>query len=181
MPQLNYSSAALRIFGEILQPEEITRFLACAPTMSWLKGHTFKTSAGHTVVRPTGAWILDAKKSEPENLNDQVSEILGKLTADISIWNSISQRFQLDLFCGLFMEKSSAWLLLSPATLLALAERKIQIDLSIYGPNEGEIADDELCPCDSGKKYGECCAPKSPADALRPVSSRDNFISPSAG
>lgn len=74
--------------------------------------------------------------SEPENLDGQIEEILGKLTDNLVVWSKISEQFEVDFFCGLFMGGSNEGLSLSPRTLAALGERGIELGLDIYAPDE---------------------------------------------
>ncbi len=110
----------------------------------------------------TGSWRLKATDCEPENLDKQVAELLGKLTQDLSIWAFLSTQFAIDLFCGLFMEESNEGVEVSAETLMALGQRGIMLGLDIYGPIR-EIKGDDLCPCGSGKTYDECCTPSTKA------------------
>ena len=83
-------------------------------------------------------WSLSASDSEPENIDAQVSEILAKLTDDLVAWKKLSEKHDIDLFCGLFMEASNEGLSISPATLNSLGARGIELALDIYGPDEAE-------------------------------------------
>jgi hypothetical protein len=86
-------------------------------------------------------WRLSAREAEPENLDGQVSELLGQVTSDLSVWSDIATRFRVDLFCGWFMGSGNEGVAISPATMLALGQRGIQLSLDIYGPettNSGE-------------------------------------------
>jgi len=107
-------------------------------------------------------WLLEAKDREPENLDEQVQDLLSRLTQQPDVWENLSRRFEIDLYCGLFMDEANEGLSLSHATLRALADRHIEIGLDIYAPIR-EVAGDEPCPCGSGKLCGECCAIKRPA------------------
>lgn len=82
-----------------------------------------------------GLWCLHATDCAPGNVDGQVAEILGQLTADLSVWESLSERFGIDLFCGWFMRESNEGLNISPKTLVALAERKIELAIDIYAPS----------------------------------------------
>jgi len=44
-------------------------------------------------------------------------------------------RFEVDIFCGLFMGSSNEGLSLSPRTLSALGQCGIELGLDIYGPD----------------------------------------------
>ena len=81
-------------------------------------------------------WALEAGDATPENLDQQVVELLSKLSADLAVWRALSQRFAIDLYCGLFMEHSNEGAEISAATLKALGERGIALGLEIYGPTQ---------------------------------------------
>lgn len=81
-------------------------------------------------------WGLEAADCEPEGLDGQVQELLNKTNRDLSVWQKISGRYRIDLFCGLFMTESNEGLSLSPESLTALGERGIEIGFDIYGPLE---------------------------------------------
>jgi ribosomal protein L19 len=80
-------------------------------------------------------WLLEATIAEPENIDGQIEEILSKLTQDFSIWQTLSKKFTIDIFCGLFMEESNEGLSLSLKTLSALGDRGIEIGFDIYSPS----------------------------------------------
>jgi hypothetical protein len=129
------SAASLRIIGDDLDPEEITRLLGCAPTRAEFKGQLLrgKSSARERIAR-TGRWSLEAADRAPDDLNDQIMEIVGRLTPDLDVWVSLANRFRMDLFSGLFMAKSNEGLTLLPEALLALGSRRIELGLCLYGP-----------------------------------------------
>lgn len=136
MAHLARSVASLRIFGDDLHPEEISRLLGCAPTRAWPKGHVQVSKPGREYKKKTGGWLLHASDTEPENLDAQVSELVAKLTSDLGTWAELAQRFQIDLFCGWFMEGTNEGVSVSTKTMRALAERGIELSLDIYGPDE---------------------------------------------
>jgi hypothetical protein len=105
MAHLNRSVATLRIGGDKLDSDEISRLLGGVPTLSFRKGEV-KKSKFNDVVRKAGAWMLDATDREPENLNAQVEEILGQLTKDLSVWAALTKEYKVDLFCGFFMKET---------------------------------------------------------------------------
>jgi hypothetical protein len=137
MPQLWRSAAALRIFGETLQPDEITRLLGSPPTSCRLKGDVkYRSKDGRETIAKEGMWMLNATDCEPEDANGQVMEILGRLTDDLGVWSTLSQRFGIDLYCGWFMQESNEGLEFTPATLAALSARGIRLGIDIYAPSK---------------------------------------------
>ncbi len=65
-------------------------------------------------------------------------ELLGQLTQDLSVWESLSC-FRPDLLCGIYMGSSNDGLPLSAKALLALGQRGIALDLDIYDFDDEDI------------------------------------------
>lgn len=132
MGPVERSKASLRIGGDDLDPDEITALLGCSPSFARTKGKPIK--AGSDFPSPSGGWNLHATQASPEDLDSQIAELLGMLTEDIQVWAEIGRRFNLDLFCGLFMSQDNQGLTISVASLDALSRRGIQLSLDIYAP-----------------------------------------------
>jgi hypothetical protein len=140
MAQLHRSVATLRISGDDLDPEEITKTLGCAPTAGQRKGDVL--IGGETGIARTakfGMWRLEASDREPEDLDGQVAELLSCLTQSMDAWRSIAARYRMDLFCGFFMRETNEGLTVSPEALAALGERGIELGLDIYSPTREDL------------------------------------------
>lgn len=135
MAQIQKSAATLRIFGDSLAPDELTKLLGCAPTVATTKGEVIHHPSGRKQISRHGSWRLEAQSCEPENLDQQISWLLGQLTENPDTWLHINKTFKVDLFCGLFMGCSNEGFSISPATLLALGSRGIEIGFDIYDPS----------------------------------------------
>lgn len=142
MACLERSVATLRIIGDELVPEEISRLLSAVPTSAHAKGHQFLSGpSGRVVTRNSGVWRLSAKEAKPEDLDGQVFELLGQVTSELSVWSDIAHRFRVDLFCGWFMGSGNEGVAISSETMLALGQRGIQLSLDIYGPDASNCDD----------------------------------------
>jgi hypothetical protein len=140
MAQLHQSVAALRISGDDLDPAEITKALGCEPTEGQRKGDVLiGRNTGIERIAKYGKWHLQASEQEPEDLDGQIAELLRRLTLSLDVWKSIGARYQIDLFCGLFMQRSNEGLALSPESLAALGERGIELALDIYSPTREDL------------------------------------------
>jgi hypothetical protein len=132
---LHKSAAGLRISGDALVPDEISKLLGAAPTYFRIKGETWRDEkTGREYVAKAGQWYLDAADRQPEDLDGQVAEILGKLTKNLDVWRTICRTYKVDLFCGWFMQGGDEGVSISPGTMAALAERGIELGVCIYGP-----------------------------------------------
>ena len=138
MATISRTVATLRISGEELVPEEISAMLGQPSDKAQKKGdEIIGRNTGTVRIAKFGMWRLAAPDAEPGDLDGQVSHILGKLTDDLSVWRQLAARFDIDLFCGLFMEKEIEGLCISPESLARLGERGIELGLDIYaGDND---------------------------------------------
>ncbi len=140
MAHVQKSVLTLRISGDDLIPDEITKFLGARPTAAETKGEkVVGGNTGHVRIAKMGMWRLHAKDREPEDMDSQVQEILSQVTGELTIWRSIGEKYQIDLFCGIFLGGSNEGMTISAASLAALGERGIEMGLDIYsGHDEDE-------------------------------------------
>ncbi len=135
MAQIEHSAVSLRIIGDTLMPDEISKMLGASPTYSQFMGETLiGKKTGNKRIAKFGMWQLSVADSTPENIEDQIDQLLGQLTNNLDIWSKIANQFKVDLFCGLFMAGGNEGLHLSPQILVAIGQRGIVLGLDIYGP-----------------------------------------------
>ena len=127
--------------GDDLAPDEITHRLACQPTYAQTKGEEIVgKKTGFVRIAKFGMWQLTAEERGPEDLDGQIEELLSKLPASLDVWDEMSKRFEIDLFCGLFMEQSNEGMSISALSLAALGSRGIDLQLDIYDPTDEEAS-----------------------------------------
>ncbi|WP_026221017.1 DUF4279 domain-containing protein [Thiofilum flexile] len=142
MAGLARSLASLRIAGDDLDPNEITALLGHIPTTQQVKGEVIVGKVTRQVrTVKIGMWRLKATESLPADLDQQIDEVLSKLTPDLSVWEQLSTRYHMDLFCGLFMVESNEGLSISAKSMKALGERGIELGLDIYAPDPEDETD----------------------------------------
>ena len=129
---ISRTKATLRIIGDALIPEEVTNLLGVEPTEAQHKGQELRGSTGISRTARFGMWRLRATETTPGDLDAQVQEILAHLTNDIGIWNQLASQYEIDLYCGWFMEKENEGLGISASTLRELGARGIELSLDIY-------------------------------------------------
>ena len=139
MPAIEKSVVTLRVGGDDLEPEEITRLLGVTPTHAHVKGEQWSgEKPGRIYTRRSGLWRISAADREPEDMNGQIQQLLGQLTVDLMVWRELASRFEVDLFCGLFMKSGNDGMALSPESMTALGERGITLILDIYCGDDEE-------------------------------------------
>lgn len=140
MPALEKTKACLNILGDDLIPDEVSRLLGAEPTSARTRGEILIGKAsGHRRVARTGVWSLRAQDRLPGDLNAQIHEIFARLSGDPAVWAQLQSRFELNLFCGLFMDARNNGETISPANLRLLGERGVELQLDIYTPEPDEV------------------------------------------
>jgi hypothetical protein len=136
MAVLSKSVACIRVIGDDVIPNEISLQLECEPTKGMIKDEPFSwNKSGEPRIARSGMWRLEAQDMIPADLDLQVQELLGSLTSNLEIWASISSKYKVDMFCGLFMESQMEGIGLNAKSLLELGQRGIEIDFDMYGPD----------------------------------------------
>lgn len=131
MADLSKTAASLRIIGDDLDPQEVSRLLGKKADLARRKGTPTQFAAGARVAR-TGSWTVNTDRREPGDLDRQIGELLAGTTDDLSVWRRLAGSYRVDLFCGFFMKEGNEGIAISPETLQKLGERRIALSLDIY-------------------------------------------------
>jgi Domain of unknown function (DUF4279) len=134
MSAINRAVATLRVRGEELNPSEITRLLGSEPTYAYSKGEVLARPKGR--IAKFGMWQLEAAPLEPSDFNTQVASLLDQLTQELQIWQELTAKYDISLFCGWFMRESNEGEDLSSKTLISLGQRGLSLGLDIYAPDD---------------------------------------------
>ena len=120
---------SLRVFGDSLEPEEVSALLGRQPTRSHRKGDKGSRSSS---TEPTGAWILDSGLSEKVEIEDHVEALLSPVSKDSDEWASLTSRFSASILCSVFLYQYNEGFELSPRLAQSLADRGLVIAFDIY-------------------------------------------------
>jgi Domain of unknown function (DUF4279) len=131
MSVLNRTAVSLRLFGDELNPDEVTRLLGKEPDKAERRGDI--RPSGYTARR--GRWNVSAGHRAPGDLDGQIAELLAGTTDDLAVWQRLTSIYDADVFCGLFLEQGNEGVSVSPQTLRLLGERGIKLELDIYAPD----------------------------------------------
>jgi len=133
MSHLSKSSAALRIAGDDLVPEEVTALLGREPTTRYRKGDVVRgENTARIYTKKFGMWALEIADRSPGDLEAQILELLNSLTNDLGVWSRLKSGFEIDLYCGFFMKASNEGTTISNSVLRLLGERGIELSIEIY-------------------------------------------------
>lgn len=130
MSAINQTTAVLRLFGDDLDPAEVSRLLGAEPTRYGTKGEVL--TGGPARMARTGSWFRQAAEQSPGDIDLQIVSLLGDLTSDLAVWRTLTSRFQCDIFFGLFMRESNEGTSIAAATARLLADRDLSLQFDIY-------------------------------------------------
>ena len=122
--------ASLRIFGDRLEPEEVSALLGCEPTCFHRRGDKVST-ANLSLIEPTGAWILESPLDDRSEIEEHVEALLTAVTNDCDEWASLTSRFSASILCRVAFERREGGLEVSPRLACSLAERGLVIAFEV--------------------------------------------------
>jgi len=122
----------LRVTGDDLDPERITRMLGVNPTHSARKGEQIDR-AGVPITQRTGIWSYTLPASPEWELGDAIDTLLERLPHDPALWESLAGWATVSIVCGLYIHGVDRVADLAPDTLARLAERRLALSLQIRG------------------------------------------------
>jgi hypothetical protein len=122
----------LRVTGDDLDPDRITRMLGVNPTLAARKGEAVDV-AGVPVTQPTGIWSYALPASPEWELGDAIDTLLERLPHDPALWESLGGWASAAVVCGLHVHGVDRVAALPPDTLARLSERRLALSLRIRG------------------------------------------------
>jgi len=127
----------LRVIGDKLDPDQITSILKCPPTRSHMKGdRSITTPSGNISIPKKGQWALSIHSKDCEGgeieLEEGLKILLGKLPSDAKLWRSLTTKYRIDIFCGLFLESSNRGFGLTANASRMLSHRNLEVGFDLY-------------------------------------------------
>ena len=142
----------LRVCGNDLDPDAVSRALGCLPSRSQRKGEPVLSSAGEVKrTARTGSWLLDRPVGAEATVGEAIHALLASLPDDRSVWASLTSRFAVDLLCDLTVRCVNRGFELPPGVLALVAERGITLGFDIFcrpDPRDVEALHERLRPAE---------------------------------
>src|SRR5262245_31724226 len=126
--EVDQTSVSLRFSGDDLDPDEISKLLSCHPTDSHRKGDVLPDKRYHRVAE-TGMWRLSGKKTGKVSLEKQIFDLFNRLSDDNEVWRTLTNQYNSDLFCGLFLESWNRGIDFSPELIAQISARGLILEI----------------------------------------------------
>lgn len=118
----------LSIWGDDLDPDEITRLLGASPTDAWRKGDVNPWSG---FPKLTGSWSIKTERSTGD-VEEHLTELVAGLSSHPAVWKALTSRYRADLYCGFFLAGLGHGISMTPKLHRLLADRNLDILFNIY-------------------------------------------------
>ncbi|MGZ5873550.1 MAG: DUF4279 domain-containing protein [Bradyrhizobium sp.] len=135
MSAISKTAASLRLFGDDLNPDDVTRLLGKRPDAAERRGEIVRAPSGRERVARQGLWRVQLERRAPGYLDGQIAELLVGTTEDLAVWQRLTSAYHVDVFCGLFLDKENEGICVSSQTLRLLGNSGIKLHLDIYAPD----------------------------------------------
>ena len=120
------------LYGDALDPAEISRLLCAEPHQAVRMGELVRGHNQQLRVAPTGRWNVTTGWETAPLLGRQIESLLVKMTNDLAVWREVEQRFETLVTVGGHFEDWTGGFFLPLTTLVALSERRLEIDFDLY-------------------------------------------------
>lgn len=153
MPGIARVRVSLRVFGDALEPDEVSALLGRQPSRSHRKGEgsssvSKSASSGSSTeptseptleptLEPTGVWILDSGLSGKAEIEEHVEALLSLVSNDSDEWASLTSRFSASILCSACLDEYNEGFEISPRLAQSLADRGLVIAFDIYSGDAG--------------------------------------------
>lgn len=132
-PNCAETFASLRLYGDALVPDEVTRLLHVEPTDRASKGAQLVASSGKTRTAPTGRWILESRGHvDSIDLEQHITWLLDQMESAGITPAAIPGVSKADVFCYWLSATGQGGPELSPELLGRLAKLRLTLGLDIY-------------------------------------------------
>jgi hypothetical protein len=133
---VNEVGVTLAIYGEKLDPEEITRALGVAPTKAHRRGE--RTPKPWSEPARLDAWFLSERGRDAEPSEAVIDRVLRQLPEDTAVWRELGARYDIQLRFGLHMVGWNQGMGISSEQVarIALMGAKMEFDIYAYGDDE---------------------------------------------
>lgn len=128
------ATVSLALYGDELDPDEITAVLGCSPTTAHRRGD--RKREGSVPFR-IGAWILQEQGKPPVSVDDLLEKLLSRLPTDKAVWQHLAGRHQLQLRFGIFIEGWNRGFSISGNFMQRFADMGISMEFDLYAEEPG--------------------------------------------
>ncbi|MEC4896184.1 MAG: DUF4279 domain-containing protein [Oscillatoria sp. PMC 1051.18] len=138
----NRSLATLTITSSTLSPQDITNHLRIKPTVSHKKGTLLNPKNPNSKIRNKSSWLLRSSMNRKDSLEDKINGLTNVIQDNLSLFKQIEKEIDVEIYCSFFLQEESDTFYLPSITITKLSLIPIDIIVTIYPFNGGDVVTD---------------------------------------
>jgi hypothetical protein len=123
------SSATLAVYGDVLDPVEITALLGVGPTESFARGYR---RGPRSPPFKHGGWFLTVEGAAPSGPDELLKALLLRLPGETAIWERLKERYSVHIRIGIHSQEWNRGFSLSSATVARVASLGVRMEFDLY-------------------------------------------------
>lgn len=129
------ASVCLAVYGEDLDPDEVSELLGRSPTSSHRRG---ERRGPRSPLYKRGGWFLELRGTAPEEPEELAAKLLGQLPSDEGVWQKLSQLYEVQLRLAFHMTGWNRGFDLSAGLVAMIARLHASVSVDIYSYAEDD-------------------------------------------
>ncbi|MBD2594236.1 DUF4279 domain-containing protein [Nostoc spongiaeforme FACHB-130] len=133
------TSVCLGVYGEELNPDNISKLLSCQPTQAHHRGARQDSNPKYAPYKK-GAWLLKLKGSAPITAEELIIDLLSRVSTNSILWQELSAIYDAQVRIAIHMKGWNKGFNLTAQTVQRISElgASMVFDIYAYG-NEEDI------------------------------------------
>ncbi|MDZ7965742.1 MAG: DUF4279 domain-containing protein [Nostoc sp. DedSLP03] len=131
------TSVCLAIYGEDLNPDEISKILSCQPTKAHLRGARKSLNYKYGSYKQ-GAWLLKLQGSAPITADKLIIDLLSCVPTNPILWQELSEIYDVQVRIGIHMKGWNKGFNLTAHTVQRISKLGASMVFDIYAYDEEE-------------------------------------------
>lgn len=134
------TSVCLGIYGEELNPDNISKLLSCQPTKAHHCGIRQYSNSKYAPYK-RGAWLLQLKGYAPITAEELIIDLLSRVPTNFLLWQELSAIYDIQVRIGIHMKGWNKGFNLQAQTVQRISElgASMVFDIYAYGDEEDNI------------------------------------------
>lgn len=132
------TSLTLAIYGENLNPDEISSILNCQPTKAHRRGDLRFSNPRYAPFR-TGAWLLNLKGLAPITAEELIEDLLSRVPTEPQVWQQLSAAYSVQLRIAIHMDGWNKGFDLTAQTIQRVSELEASVIFDIYAYGDDDL------------------------------------------
>ena len=122
--------ASLRFYHPDLDPDSITAYLGCTPSLCYRAGDQISPRVAAT--RKNGMWSVASDLTRDRPLSEHLRRVLSLVSSDLTKWAELTRRYSADIYCAIDISRDNSGASIPADVIEEVGARGLSIELDFY-------------------------------------------------